>query len=100
MKEKALKIEGRKIDKYSFKHGENELNYEIQEPTFDQITAALSQIKTDGRMDVIGAGKVIWELCCVAHDKEVEENPKILVSVCIDLANKYALPIDLEIKKK
>lgn len=97
---KAPRIEGKKTDKYSFKYNKSELNYEIQEPTFDQITAALGQVKSTGSMDVIGAGKVIWELCCVAYDKGIEDDPKILISVCIDIANKYALPIDLEIKKK
>jgi hypothetical protein len=75
-------------------------NYEVQEPTFDQIVAALGQVKPNGRMDVIGAGKVIWELCCISYDKEIEENPRILVSVCIQLYADYADTIDIEIKKK
>jgi hypothetical protein len=100
MKKKAESISGREVDKYSFTHEGKELNYEIQKPTFDQLTASLSQIKQDGKMDVIGAGKVIWELCCTAFDPEIESNARILVSVCIELANTYALPIDIEIKKK
>jgi hypothetical protein len=96
----APKIEGRKSQKFSFKHEDKELNYEVQEPTFDQIVAALGQVKPNGRMDVIGAGKVIWELCCISYDKEIEENPRILVSVCIQLYADYADTIDIEIKKK
>ena len=98
--DKAPRIKDRKTQKYSFDFEGKTLNYEIQEPTFDQITASLSQVKTDGKIDVIGAGKVIWELCCVATDPVIEENAKVLITVCIDLANVYALPIDLEIKKK
>ncbi len=100
MKDKMPRIDGRKTEKYSFDFEEKELKYEIQEPTFDQITSALSQVKTDGKIDVIGAGKVIWENCCVAFDAEIEKNPKILVSICINVADEYALPIDIEIKKK
>lgn len=126
MKEKAPRIEGRKTDKYSFEYGNEKLKieiakldpkkdaeaisklekdfvyyeYEIQEPTFDELTVALSQVKTTGRTDVIGAGKVIWELCCVSHDEEIEKKPKILISVCINLFDVYVSPIDLEIKKK
>lgn len=100
MKDKAPRIQGRKTQKYSFKYKEKEFKYEIQEPEFDQITSSLSQIKTNGDIDVVGAGKVIWELCCVAFDSEIEDNPRILISVCINLANDYALPIDIEIKKK
>ena len=100
MKEKVTRIEGRKTQKFDFKFNDDVLEYEIQEPSFDQLTASLAQVKTNGGIDAIGAGKVIWELCCVAHDVEIEDNPKILLAVCISLANEYAYPIDLEIKKK
>ena len=96
----ATKIEGANTQKFTFDFDGKELSYEIQAPTFDQITAALSQVKPNGTMDVIGAGKVIWELCTVDFDKEIEKSPKILISICIELANEYALPIDIDIKKK
>jgi hypothetical protein len=100
MIEKVQRREGAETQKYSFEHEGKDYNYEIQAPTFDQLSAALGQVKTDGRTDMIGSGKVIWELCCVAHDAEIEKNAQILVRVCIELAHEYALPIDLEIKKK
>ena len=100
MIDKAPKIKDRKTYKFSFEHEGKELNYEIQEPTFDQIKASLDQVKTSGQMDVIGAGKVIWELCCVAFDPEIEKSPKVLMSVCLNLATEYSLPLDIEIKKK
>jgi hypothetical protein len=100
MIDKAARIEGVKTQKYTFEYENKNYEYEIQEPNFDQLAAALGQVKTDGRTDMIGAGKVIWELCCVAHDKEIEATPRLLMSICIELANNYALPIDIEIKKK
>lgn len=96
----AVKIEGRKSYKFAFKHEGKELNYEIQEPNFDQIVAALSQTKANGQLDVIGAGKVIWELCCIKSDAEIEENSRLLVSICISLFDEFANTIDIDIKKK
>jgi len=96
----AVKIEGMKSTDYSFDFEGSELKYTIQEPTFDQITAALSQVKATGQMDMIGSGKVIWELCCIKADKKIEDNPRVLISVCIELASEFALPVDIEIKKK
>lgn len=100
MIEKAPRIEGRETKKYSFEYEGKELNYEIQEPTFDQLASSLSQIRSDGRTDMIGAGKVIWELCCVAHDAQIAKVDRILISICLNLAAEYALPVDIEIKKK
>ena len=100
MKEKAHRIEGKKTQKFSFEYDGKEYSYEIQDPTFDQLSAALSQVKSTGRTDVIGAGKVIWELCCVAHDVEIENNARLLISVCISLFDNYVSPIDIEVKKK
>lgn len=100
MIEKVTRIQGLKTQKFSFEHEGKSFDYEIQQPNFDQLAAALGQVKSNGRTDIIGAGKVIWELCCVACDKDIEASPRLLMSVCIELANEYALPIDLEIKKK
>ena len=100
MIDKVQRIEGLPTEKFSFEYEGKEFNYEIQQPNFDQLAAALSQVKSNGRTDIIGAGKVIWELCCVAHDKEIVSNPRVLMSVCNELANENALLIDLEIKKK
>jgi len=100
VKEKAARIDGRKTTKYDVKVGDDVFECEIQEPTFDQISAALSQTKKNGNIDMIACGKVIWELCCVSFSEELEKNSKILISLCIDLANDYAMPISVELKKK
>jgi hypothetical protein len=100
MKDKVLKIEGRKIHKFSFKYEKKEYAYEIQEPTFEQLIAANDSLyNNDGKLNLMSAGKVIWELCCVAFDEIIEENPKVLMTICNQLSN-FVLPLDLEIKKK
>ena len=98
MIEKVSRIEGRKTQKYSFEHEGKELNYEIQEPVFEQLTTALSQVQPNGSFDVVGSGKVIWELFCVAHDKEITD--RMLVTICVKLADEYTLPLEIDIKKK
>jgi hypothetical protein len=96
----ATKIEGRESTNYSFTHEGKELKYEIQEPTFDEIVASLSQIGNGDSAGLIGCGKVIWELCCISFDKEIEKKASVLISVCLKLATEYSLPTDIEIKKK
>lgn len=96
----GVKIEGRESANYSFDHEGKKLKYEIQQPTFDEIVASLSQIGSGDSAGLIGCGKVLWELCCISFDKEIEENANILISVCLKLATEYALPTDIDIKKK
>lgn len=96
----GVKIEGRKSDIYTFENDGKELKYEIQEPIFDEIVASLSQIGNGDSAGLIKCGKVIWELCCISFDKEIEKNPNILISICLKLATEYSLPVDIKIKKK
>jgi len=123
---KALKIDGRKSDVYTFEYGNEDikkaisildpvkdnakiseltlkfkyLSYEIQEPTFDQLVASLGELyDSKGRLSLATSGKVIWELCCISYDSLIEENPKLLLLICQRLSE-YVLPLDVEIKKK
>lgn len=97
---KAVKIEGRKIHKFSFKYEKKEYGYEIQEPQFEQLVAANDVLYDDkGNLNLMKAGKVIWELCCVSYDPIIDKYPKILMTICNGLSS-FALPLDLEIKKK
>ena len=74
--------------------------YKIQHPTFEQLSAALSQSIGFGRqLDMAGAGKTIWELCCIEFDEYIEENARLLIAVCVELFNDYVAPIEAEIKK-
>jgi len=125
MKEKVPRIEGRKLDKYYFEYGNDDLkkqinlldpvkdlkkieelrasfktySYHIQEPTIDQLFAANGELYDSRRLRLELAGKVIWELCCVSYDPIIDTNPKILLDICTMLSE-YVLPLDLDIKKK
>ena len=46
-----------------------------------------------------GGGKVIFELCCLEYDPEIEKNAKVLLSICLNLYDEYVLPAETEIKK-
>lgn len=88
------------VDSYTVESEGKEYKYKIQQPTFDQLSAALSQsIGFGSRLDMAGAGKSIWELCCVEFDEEIEKNARLLIAVCIELFNEYVQPIEAEIKK-
>lgn len=99
MKEKAPKKQGLESNKYSFSFKDKEYSYVIQEPTFDQLAAAMSEATKTNKLNILAGGKVIWELCCIEFDEIIEKNPKILISVCTDLFDKYVMPLDIEIKK-
>ena len=88
------------IDSYTVLSEGKEYKYKIQQPTFDQLSAALGQsIGFGTKLDMAGAGKSIWELCCVEFDEEIEKNARLLVAVCLELFNEYVSPVDAEIKK-
>lgn len=88
------------VEAYTVTHEEKDYKYKIQEPTFEQLSAALSQSVGFGtRLDMAGAGKTIWELCCVEFDPYIEKNARLLVAVCLELFNEYVAPVEAEIKK-
>ncbi len=74
----------------------------IQEPDFKQIATAMGNITTlSGHMDLASAGKFIFDTCCVGWDEEIgEHNPKVFVSICIDIATNHVVPTETNIKKK
>ncbi len=88
------------VDEYTVSFDGKDYKYKIQEPTFEQLSAALSQsIGFGSKLDMAGAGKSIWELCCVEFDPFIEENARLLIAVCLELFNQYVTPIEAEIKK-
>ena len=88
------------IDSFTVLCEGKDYKYKIQQPTFEQLSAALSvSIGFGAKLDMAGAGKSIWELCCVEFDEEIEKNARLLVAVCVELFNEYVSPIDAEIKK-
>ncbi len=95
-----IKREGAQVDSYTATYEGKEYGYKIQDPTFDQLSAALAEsIGLTGKLNMAGGGKVIWELCCSERDEEIEQTPRFLLSICIELYNEYVLPADAEIKK-
>ena len=86
--------------KFTVNHEGHDYNYVIQEPNFDQLSAALTEsVGMSGKLNMSGGGKVIWELCCKEFDPEIEKNSRLLMAVCISLYNDFVLPADAEIKK-
>ena len=99
MKQKAPRKEGFQIHSYSFEFEGKTYKYSIQEPTFEQLAAALTESTKKSKVDFLAGGKVIWELCCIEHDEIIEKIISILVLVCTELFTEFVTPIDLEIKK-
>lgn len=89
-----------KKDVFTVTVGEKECKAVIQEPTFDIIAIAMTELMgMTGKLNLLGAGKVIFESCCVEYDQEIEDNTKVLVKLCLQLASDYVSPADEEIKK-
>lgn len=89
-----------KTQSYSVTIGEKECKCVIQEPSFDVIAQAMTVLMgMTGNLNLLGAGKVIFEGCCIEYDQEIEDNTKILAKLCLQLATDYVTPADEEIKK-
>ena len=72
----------------------------VKEPGFQELQFALTAMTTtSGRMDMVGAGKAIFDTCKVECDKAIEESPKLLVSLCLEIANQFLDTVEVEIKK-
>jgi len=99
MKEKAPIKDGLTQNNYSFTFKEHEYKYVIQEPTFEQLAAALTEATKTGKTDVLAGGKTIWELCCVSYDEKIDKDARILVAICANLFENYVMTVDIDIKK-
>ena len=89
-----------KKDTYSVTIDGKECKAVIQEPTFENIATAMSVLMTtSGNLNLLGAGKVIFETCCTEYDAELEQNTRVLAKLCLQLASDYVTPADEEIKK-
>ena len=100
IKKTIIKRSDAVIESYTITYDNKPYDYKIQEPTFDQLSYAMTEsTSTSGRLNMSGGGKVIFELCCLEYDPEIEKNPKILMSVCFNLYDEYVLPEKVHIKK-
>ncbi len=72
----------------------------ISQPDFEQLSMALTAlVTTSGNRDMAGAGKVIFDLCKVSCDKEIEKSPNYLLFLCLQIAGEYLEEVEVEIKK-
>lgn len=72
----------------------------LKNPDFKQLSLGLSTMATvSGNLDMAGAGKTILDVCKIKCDKEIEQNPKYMLSLCLKIAEEYISTVDVEIKK-
>jgi hypothetical protein len=91
-----------KLEKTSYTVTIKDVDYQvvIQQPEFKQLQAAMAQmITSSGGLDMVGSGKVIFELCCIECPDEVKNNAKVLVSLCMELYADFVSGADAIIKK-
>lgn len=99
-KKTIVERENQGVDSYTVTHEGKDYNYKVQKPTFEQISAGLSEsMAMSGKLNMAGGGNVIWQLCVGEYDEEIVEAPTLLMAVCIDLYNTYVLPAEVTIKK-
>ena len=97
---KTITIPGKKTDTYTVTIDGKEYKCVIQDPTFDNIAIAMSILMGMGStINIAGSGKVIFENCCIEYDQEIEDDTKVLVSLCMQFATEYVMPAQTEIKK-
>lgn len=72
----------------------------ITDPNFNQLSLGLSALSSgSGNIDMAGGGKTIFDVCVVECDEEIKENGKLMMSICLKIAEEYLLPLDVTIKK-
>jgi hypothetical protein len=100
MKRTIIERKSAPTSDYTITFNGKDFKYKIQEPTFEQLSVALAESQAGvGKLNMAGGGKVVWELCCLEADEAIEKNPRILLSVCIELYTEWVLSADVEIKK-
>lgn len=71
----------------------------ISEPDFKQISFGLAAFTSGSGVDLAGGGKALYDVCMIECDKEIKESGKMLMSICLRIAEEYLLPYQVEIKK-
>lgn len=76
--------------------------YKVHVPNFTELQAAfLAMTTVTGKMDLVGAGLTIFNLCCFEYNQilDSEENAGAMISICLSLATTYVSDVSTEIKK-
>lgn len=72
----------------------------ITKPDFKQISFGLLALASgSGKVDLVGGGKAVYDVCMVECDKAIKEDGNLLMSICLKIAEEYLLPVEVEIKK-
>ncbi len=72
----------------------------LREPDFEELSFGLSALTTvEGGVNMVGAGKAIYDVCVLECDKEIKETAKYMVSLCLKIAEEYLQTVQVEIKK-
>jgi hypothetical protein len=83
------------------KNGEVVYSCKLQEPDFESLALAMSEMTTTtGKMNIANAGRVLFNTCCIELDEALEKDNKALLSLCLNIANHYLADADYEIEKK
>jgi hypothetical protein len=103
MAQKTIKNPKRETVKFSvdLKNGKV-AQYELHVPNFSEKHQAFIEMTTSsGKIDMIGAGKVIWNLCCVQYDEILDnsEYEDALMAIMLSLTNEFVSNFSYEIKK-
>ena len=73
---------------------------DMREPTFENLQFAMSAMTTQaGNMDMVGAGKALYETCVENCDPAIKDSAHNMMSLCIEIAKEYLVPVEVEIKK-
>ena len=77
----------------------NEIEYELSEPTFQVMSLALQKmLKSTGEINLIDAGKIIFDGCYKGKLDEVQKDVKLYISLCLKSAELVEV-YEAEIKK-
>jgi hypothetical protein len=92
----------KQLKQHSYSIDVEGVSYEVivKDPEFKELSFAMMKLMSgSGSIDLVGAGRVIFDLCCTSCPNEVKDNARILISFCMRLATDFVTPADNEIKK-
>ena len=73
----------------------------MNEPAKKEVWFAFKELTSDaGKVDMLASGEAIFNTCVIEYDSEIMDNPRLFMAVCLELASKYVVAEDVEIKKK
>ena len=80
--------------------GDKECLVRINRPGWDVTVECFKNLyDAEGRLDLLTAGKLLFDLTCVEYGEVLEGNVQLMMTVASTLATKYLLPVDAQLKK-